>query len=205
MKCALIKFFKKIMNFVYYFFKKLKTKNKITFISRQKNVKNIDFNLIIEEIKKKDKFIEIVVLNKVLKNSFFNRVKYFFHMFKQMYHISTSKIVILDGYCIVISILKHKKELKVIQIWHALGSLKKFGYSILGKNEGRNKELSYLMSMHKNYDYILTSSKLSKTFFKEAFNAKEQNMIVMPLPRVDFLKSKEQEEQVKQKFFRNIS
>ena len=34
-----------------------------------------------------------------------NKFKYFLHMFVQMYHIATSKVVILDSYCIVVSIL----------------------------------------------------------------------------------------------------
>ena len=99
-------------------------------------------------------------------------------MFKQMYHIATSKIVVLDGYCILISILKHKKDLKVIQLWHALGSLKKFGYSSLDKRDGRGKKIADLMNMHKNYSYILTSSEVSRPFFREAFNAKDEQMVV---------------------------
>ena len=48
-----------------------------------------------------------------------------------MYYLATSKVCVLDGYCIPASILKHKKKLKIIQIWHASGAIKKFGYQIL--------------------------------------------------------------------------
>ena len=118
-----------------------------------------------------------------------------------MYHIATSKVVILDTYCIPICILKHKKSLKVIQIWHALGSLKKFGYSSLDTTDGRSSKISKLMRMHENYDYILTSSEAAKPNFQEAFNAKEENMIVMNLPRVDYLKSKKIEKELKKEFY----
>ena len=137
-----IKVFKFLMNFIYKLFKLFKTKNKITFISRQSNNISIDFKLLVEEIKKESPNSKIVVLNKELNKSIISKIIYFFHMFAQMYHIATSKVVILDGYCIMISVLKHKKDLKVIQIWHALGSLKKFGYSTLGKNDGRDSKLS---------------------------------------------------------------
>ena len=70
-------------------------------------------------------------------------------MIKQMYHIATSRVVILDSYCIVISILKHKKKLTIIQMWHAMGAFKKFGYSIIGKSEGTSKKIIDLMRMHK--------------------------------------------------------
>lgn len=196
-----IKAFKFFMNFIYKVFKLFKTKNKITFISRQSNKIGIDFKLLIEEITKESPETKIVVLNKELNKSFINKMIYFFHMFIQMYHIATSKVIILDGYCILVSILKHKKELKVIQIWHALGSLKKFGYSTLGKKDGRNSKIAELMDMHKNYDYVLTSSEVSRPFFREAFNVQDEKMLVMSLPRVDYLQSSKYKELITNKFY----
>ena len=201
MECC-IKIFKVLMNIIYKFFKLFKTKNKITFISRQSNNISIDFTLLIENIKKESPEIKIVVLNKELNKSIISKITYFFHMFIQMYHIATSKVVILDGYCIMISILKHKKDLKVIQIWHALGSLKKFGYSTLGKKDGRDSKLAELMNMHKNYDYVLTSSELSRPFFRQAFNVQDKKMLVMSLPRVDYLQSDKYKKIVTEKFYK---
>ena len=123
-------------------------------------------------------------------------------MLRQMYHIATSKIVILDSYCIPVCILKQKKKLTVIQIWHALGSLKKFGYSTLNKKDGRNSKIAKTMKMHQNYTYILTSSTTSEPFFKEAFGAKKEQMLVMNLPRVDFLQSQEAKKEVIQEFYK---
>lgn len=200
-----IKLFKLLMNYMYKLFKKLKTKNKITFISRQSNRTNIDFRLLSEEIKKENPDIKVVILCKKLNKGIISKILYFFHMFIQMYHIATSKVIILDGYCILISILEHKKELKVIQLWHALGSLKKFGYSTLGKTDGRGYKIAELMNMHKNYDYILTSSKLSKLFFREAFSAKEENMLVMSLPRVNYLQSEKYKDEIKNKFYKKYN
>ena len=88
-------------------------------------------------------------------------------------------------------------------MWHALGSLKKFGYSSLDTKDGRNSKIAKLMKMHKNYNYILTSSEKSKPNFQEAFNAKEENMVVMNLPRVDYLKSKEIEKNLRKDFYKN--
>lgn len=57
------------------------------------------------------------------------------------------------------------------------------------------------MEMHKNNDYIITSSQISKEYFMEAFGAKEEQMIVLGLPRIDFLQSKIQEKNMKEKFY----
>ena len=198
----IIKIWKLINSFIYAFLKILKTRNKITFISRQTNGENLDFNLIIKELKRQNIDIETVVLNKKIGKNLKSVISYMFHMYKQMYHIATSKTVILDGYCIAISNLKHKKDLKVVQIWHALGALKKFGYSILDQEEGRSTKIAKLMNMHKNYTYILTSSQITKEFFKEAFNAKEEQMVVLGLPRIDFLKSEYYNNLTQNRFFK---
>ena len=200
-KYVMINIWKLINNLIYVFIKLFKTKNKITFISRQTNGKSIDFDLIIEEMKAQKIDIEIVVLNKMIGKSLIEKIKYAFYIYYQMYHIATSKVVIIDGYCIPISTLKHKKNLKIIQIWHALGSLKKFGYSIIDKKEGSKKEIALSMNMHKNYTYILTSSQFTKQFFIEAFNATEEQMKVIPLPRVDFLNSKYYKEKINKEFY----
>ena len=76
-----IKIFKFFMNFIYKLFKLFKTKNKITFISRQSNNISIDFKLLIEDIKKESPDTKVVVLNKELNKSIISKMIYFFHMF----------------------------------------------------------------------------------------------------------------------------
>ena len=93
----------------------------------------------------------------------------------------------LDSYCISVSALKQRESLVVIQMWHALGSLKKFGFSIVGEGEGRNAKLADVFSMHRNYTYILTSSRVCAPNFAEAFGYDDKHMKVMTLPRVDKL------------------
>ena len=187
------------MNILYFFIKLFPTQNKVTFISRQGNSNSLDFSLVQEKLKKMDKNVKIVALNKRFRDtdSVFKKIKYCFHILVQMYHIATSKVVVLETYCLPISMLKHKKNLKVIQMWHALGSLKKFGYSSVDKKEGSN--LSGIAKMHRNYDCILTSSNASLKNFAEAFGYEEKYLKVIPLPRVDYLMDKENEKRITKK------
>lgn len=201
MKFYIIEVWKKFMQIIYFFLKFLKVDNKVLFMSRQTNSRNLDFDLITECISKKHPDIEIVILNRRLEKNIKSKILYFFHMFRQMYHMATSKIIIIDSYSILVSILNQRQETKVIQIWHALGSLKKFGYSILDKKEGRDAKIAKIMNMHKHYDYIVTSSEVSKKYFMEAFDAKSNQMIVLGLPRIDFLCSKSQKIVTKNKFY----
>lgn len=190
------------MNFLYFFIKMFKTKNKITFISRQGNQNSIDFELVQKELTRLDKEVEIVALNRRFRDvdPLSVKIKYCFHILRQMYHIATSKVVVLESYCMPISMLKHKKSLKVIQMWHALGSLKKFGYSIVDQKEGSS--FAHIAKMHKNYDIILTSSEEARKNFAEAFQYSLRSFAIIPLPRVDYLMDREMQNKLSEEIRR---
>lgn len=189
--------------FIYCFFKLLPTKNKITMISRQSNKKTIDFALLEDEFKKSGNKIKTVILCHKLEGginaNFKEKLKYALHCLSQMYHIATSKVVVLDSYCILISILKHKKKLKVIQMWHSMGTMKKFGYQILDKNEGSKKEVAEVMQMHKNYDYVFASSMVYAKQLEEGFNCGMDKIRIYSLPRVDLLTNKKYKKEISKK------
>ena len=207
--------------FVYSFFKLLPTRNKITMISRQSNEITLDFKLVKDEIEKQNNLIEeeikkvnqklseaenckkklkVVVLCHKLEGGvnakLSEKIKYGFHMLSQMYNIATSKVVLLDSYCILISILNHKKSLKVIQMWHSMGTMKKFGYQILDKEEGSKKEIANIMHMHKNYDYVFASSLSYAQELADGFGCGVEKIRIFSLPRVDLLTSKEYKQKI---------
>ncbi len=186
-----------ILKVIYFFMKLFPTRNKITMISRQSNSIPIDFSILKDEIQKQGKYKTVILAHK-LQPGIKNKIFYIFHMFKQMYHIATSKVVFLDSYCMAISLLKHKKQLVVIQMWHAMGALKKFGYSVIETDTASSaldkkmtpdekRKLSSIMRMHSGYDYIFTSSKICAPYFAEAFHYPMSAMKIMPLPVVDIL------------------
>lgn len=192
---------------LYSFFKIFPTKNKITMISRQSNEETLDFKLIREEIQKEnvdnnEKKSIVVLCHKLeggINAKFIEKIKYGIHMLSQMFHIATSKVVILDSYCILVSILKHKKSLKIIQMWHSMGTMKKFGYQILDMEEGTKKEIADLMKMHKNYDYVFASSMAYAKQLAEGFGCEIEKIRIYSLPRVDLLTNKDYKIQITNK------
>ncbi len=176
-----------LLKIAYFPFKLLKVKNKIVYISRESNKENIDFKLIREEMESKYPEFENVVLTKKIEEGIIDKIKYIGEIYRQMYHIATSKIVIIDTYCITVSVLKHKKETKIIQIWHALGAIKKFGYQSIDKPSGRKASMAKAMHMHENYDYVLAPSRETAKYYKEAFNVNDNQIEYLGMPRIDYL------------------
>ncbi len=178
---------KACLSFIYFFFKLFPAKNKITMLSRQSNKKTLDFRLIEDEFFARDDGFAVVVLCKKFEKGIFKCIGYFFYLIKSLYHIATSRVCIVDTYCIPISLLRHKKDLIIIQIWHALGAVKKFGYQSLDKQDGRSSLVAKSMNMHKNYTCIFCASEATKHFYSDAFNVPEEKIIVNGMPRIDYI------------------
>jgi len=181
--------FKGLLNVCYLPFKLLRPKRKITFISRQSNDTPLEFSKLIESFKNED--IKIISISQKIEKNFRSLLINFILLFKEMYHISTSKILIVDGYCILASCLRHKKNLIIIQTWHANGIIKKIGLQTIPSRSKKAQKLALKMNMHKNYDYVLSSSKESSKVFMEAFGVKKENILEFGTPMLDYLYNRE--------------
>ena len=185
---VLISIVRIILNLIYGLMKVRKTKNKIVFVSRQSDDKSLDFKLLEEELRKNEKDIEIKFFCKKLGKGFIKKISYCIYILRVMNNLANAKICITDGYSIPVSLLKHKKSLTIIQIWHASGATKKFGYQAIDTKEGSNAKVAKIMRMHYNYDYVLAPSKRTAEIFAAAFNVSKDKMKIIGLPRIDYLR-----------------
>lgn len=187
MKSLIVNVCKALLALVYAVMKLFPSKDKIVFLSRQSNSPGVDFLLLEQELKRSYPRYLTVMMCRMIPNGLLGKIGYAFHILRQMYQLATSKVAVLDTYCIPVSLLKHKKSLKVIQIWHAMGCLKRFGLSSTGRAQGRDEELAKAMNMHKNYDCALCSGPECAAPFAEAFGMSQDRMIPIGLPRIDYL------------------
>lgn len=189
----IIYLYKYHLKIIYFFLKLLPiNKKKITFLSRQVDSESLDFKEIRIPLEKKG--YKTKTLCKRMGKGIKEYIKYNFHIYKQMYHIATSKVCIIDSYIIPISVLKHKKSLYVLQIWHSIGKIKMSGYQTLGHRKStsvfdfeNNKKTAMIMQMHKNYNNIIAGGKSFNEFYCKSFNCDESLILNYGLPRIDVL------------------
>ena len=184
------------MEIIYFFIKLFtKQKNKVTMLSRQSDSINLDFRLLRDELKncEEGENIEVKILCKKKKKNIWGRIKYCFFVIKNMYHIAESKVCVVDGYNIPISALKHKKGLEIIQIWHAMGAIKKFGFQVIGRKEGSTTKIACIMKMHANYTCVTCTSEITRKFYSEAFRTDINKIKVLGMPRLDYVLGKNNE------------
>lgn len=185
MKTILISILKLGLAIIYAPLKLLKTKNQIVYLSRQSNDKSLDMRLLEQALIDEDPSVKQVFRLMMIGDGLGAKIKYCFAVIGDMYYLATSKVAIVDTYSITVSCLNHKDSLKVIQIWHALGAIKKFGLQSLDAKDGRDKSVSLAMNMHKNYDYVLAPSSATANFYMEAFGVDSSKIKICPMPRVD--------------------
>ena len=180
-----------ILQIIYSLMKLIPVKRKVTFLSRQADTPSLDFVLLADEIKKEHPDYDVVMLCRMLDGGIGRKISYCFHMLRQMYHMATSKAIVLDSYCILASVLKHRESLLVIQMWHSVGTMKKFGYSILDRPEGSSSRIAHLMKMHHGYSYVLCAGEGYVDHLAEGFNVSKDIIKIYPLPRVELLQDDE--------------
>lgn len=90
-------------------------------------------------------------------------------------------IIILDNYASVFSFLKLRKDVELIQVWHAGGGFKAVGYCRFGKDGSPFPE----GSCHKSYTTAVTGSKQLIKVFEEVFGIEKEAFLPIGMPRLD--------------------
>ena len=188
MKRALLKIAAGLLRAAYLPIRPRRVRDRISIISRQGDRESLDISMLRRELEKNHPEFEVVVMTKTLKPGIAGKFSYIFHLLEQMKAIASSKAVLVDGYCISVSVLKHKKETVFIQMWHALAAVKKFGFQTVGKFSGSDPDTAEIMCMHRNYHHVLCAGKRSVPYFCEGFNISEDRIEMMGLPRIDYIK-----------------
>jgi CDP-ribitol ribitolphosphotransferase / teichoic acid ribitol-phosphate polymerase len=172
-----------IMKCLYRLTKHKKIKNdRITFMSERRDDLTGNFEFVYS-ILKRNTNLEIVQFlnNKKIKD--FN-IKDIIRYAKL---IGTSKVIVLDDFYPNIHNFELKKDTSLIQLWHAVGAFKTFGFSRLGKIGGTNQE----SKNHRNYDYAIVSSDEIKRFYAEGFGLSDEKIVATGIPRTDVFFEKE--------------
>ena len=93
---------------------------------------------------------------------------------------ATSQVVFVDDYYHLLSYVKKKPQVQLIQLWHACGAFKAFGYSRQGA-----QALPQGSPNHRQYDYAVVSSRQVRPCYAEGFGIDLQKVLPLGSPRCD--------------------
>ena len=95
------------------------------------------------------------------------------------YEMATSKFILVDDFEPIVYVLKLRENQHLVQVWHAMGAFKKFGYS---RKSAEKNSLT-----HKNYTEAIVSSPEISAVYAEAFGIDESRIKPVGVPRTDML------------------
>jgi CDP-ribitol ribitolphosphotransferase len=165
---------------------------RICFLSRQADELSLDFKLLIEALQPLLPDWQISYYCYHDSGSFSRRLK---GTLAQLRLVASSRLCVVDGYCPAVSIPELNPQTAVVQIWHSLGAIKKFGWQSLDTPAGRSRQQAEGLCMHRNYSLIIASGEGPRRAYAEAFGYPLEKIEPLGLPRMDYLLSNFSDEQ----------
>lgn len=118
------------------------------------------------------------------------------YILKFMKEYATAEVVFISDYFLPVSSCKKRMETKVIQLWHAGGTMKKMGY------DAEDDIPSYYKGTPTaNYDLVTASSGTCVPVWAGAWHLPEEKVQALGLARTDIFYDKTWNEKNRQRFF----
>ncbi|MEG7334824.1 CDP-glycerol glycerophosphotransferase family protein [Bacillus sp. 0102A] len=107
------------------------------------------------------------------------------HLIKAIYLMFNSKIVITDNYFLLTSVLNNREQTKCIQVWHANGSLKKFGLEDITNMQRTKTDIKRFKKVYSSFDYLTVGSEEMANIFKKSFGIENHQLLKIGVPLTD--------------------
>ena len=164
-------------------------RRRVAFMSRQGRSGSMDFRILQEALRERMPQVELVEC--VTDPETKDLLKFTGNTLRQLRLSQTSSLVVVDGYLPAVSVPAKRKGVTVIQLWHALGAIKRFGYQCLDTTDGRSSDSARILRMHRNYDYVIAGGPWACEALAKAFDVPAETVLPLGLPRLDYLISPE--------------
>jgi CDP-ribitol ribitolphosphotransferase len=109
------------------------------------------------------------------------KLGYLFRLLRGMVLLRTSGLVVVDNAYLPIHVGSHRSATTVVQVWHAVSALKRFGADTLtpmGEPERR--------FLHHGYDFVVTSADRARGPWAAALRTPRERVLALGTPRTDF-------------------
>ncbi|USY32443.1 CDP-glycerol glycerophosphotransferase family protein [Bacillus velezensis] len=117
--------------------------------------------------------------------SFYLNEKHPLHLLKAVLILFKSKAVITDNYFLMTSVLNRRPQTTCIQVWHANGSLKKFGLEDVTNQNRPASDISRFKKVYRSFDFVTVGSDAMADVFKKSFGIRDGQLLKTGVPLTD--------------------
>lgn len=124
---------------------------------------------------------DLKVLTYHYDRSLKGKVQLLAYSVRSLYYLATARLFIVDDYFFPLYAVNKHDFNQVAQLWHAIGTLKKFGLSL--KQNSRNQ----LIVPHSNYDMVFINAPEDAFAYQDAFVVRRDQIHACGMPMMDEL------------------
>jgi CDP-ribitol ribitolphosphotransferase len=115
-----------------------------------------------------------------------DRIRAAIHAVRAGFHLASARLFVVDDYFFPMYVVDARRGTTFVQVWHACGALKKFGYSLADKTFGADDAVGGAGRIHAAYDLCLVSAERFALFYAEAFRQPLERFTArLGIPRTD--------------------
>ena len=150
-----------------------------------------NIGIVVNALKKQEKSYHIVILTR--KDGIRKPFSFFIG---KAFHMATAGTILEDNEFLPMAYLHFSKKVKVVQLWHGTGTIKKFGQDA---NSGELADLE--KRVDERITHLIVNSEFTKKQYAHTFGMEESRALVLGLPRSDLLQDTEYLEKRRKKFY----
>ena len=103
-----------------------------------------------------------------------------------IYHLATSKYIFIDNYVGALSKIRFRDPVKCIQLWHAAGAIKRFGWSDPTTSDRSKQAKTRFQEVYNQFHYIPVGSQEMARIFRDSFHVEHHRFLFTGVPKTDF-------------------
>jgi len=125
--------------------------------------------------------LDYVLLLEPYSYGFVGKLGYLLRVIRGMILLRTSGLFVVDNAYLPIHVAPHRPGTTVVQVWHAVGALKRFGLDVT--TPPAEPERTFL---HRHYDYVVSAGEAAQGPYARALRTPIERVLPLGAPRTDF-------------------
>ena len=98
-----------------------------------------------------------------------------------LFLLRTSSLFVVDNAYLPVHVAPHRRATTVVQVWHAVGALKRFGADTTTGLHGPERHF-----LHHHYDFVVCAGEASREPYAAALRTPVERVLPLGVPRTDF-------------------
>ena len=157
-------------------FKRLKNR-KVLFVENHQNTLSDNFHRLYKNLEEREYEIHVHFLQ--VADSGWKDI--IIRTLRMIFDMADAKCVFISESNSVFGAFRLRKGTKLVQVWHACGAFKKWGFSVAEQSFGDDRKELMRYSGHRNYSLVPVSGQAVCWAYAEAFGLQVRSEVIKPL------------------------